>query len=116
MENKSGIEIKDLIKESNSHTSVPISSELTTPKISLQKDNPTGVYDQLNQLFSEQDKQQKEIQEAREVLGGGAENLNDSQVYDLVNEVQYLLDSWLEEFERKVFDGKTLNELLNLEP
>lgn len=74
--------------------------------------NPQGTYDQLNQLFDIQDKEQKEVQEAREILGDSAKDLSDSQVYDLVNEVQYLVDSWLEEYEKKVFDGKTLDELL----
>lgn len=78
--------------------------------------NPQGTYDQLNQLFNDQNKQQKDIQEAREILGESAKDLADSQVYDLVNEIQFLVDSWLEEYERKVFDGKTLNELLNLQP
>ncbi|MDO8618694.1 MAG: hypothetical protein Q7R49_01980, partial [Candidatus Daviesbacteria bacterium] len=78
--------------------------------------NSQGTYDQINQIFNDQDKQQKTILEAREILGDSAKELSDEQVYDLVNEIQYLVDSWLEEYERKVFDGKSLNELLNLEP
>lgn len=77
--------------------------------------NPQGTYDQINQLFNEQDKQQKEVQEAREILGESAKDLTDSQVYDLISEVQYLVDSWLEEYERSVFDGKTLDETLGLD-
>jgi hypothetical protein len=77
--------------------------------------NPQGTYDQINNLFNEQDQQQKTILEAREILGDSAKELSDEQVYDLVNEIQYLVDSWLEEYEKKVFDGKTLNELLNLQ-
>lgn len=75
-----------------------------------------GIYNQLNQLFNEQDKQQRDVQEAREILGDSAKDLTDSQVYDLVNEIQFLVDIWLEEFERKTFDGKTLNELIGLKP
>ena len=80
------------------------------------QDNTQGTYDQINDLFNEQDQQQKTILEAREILGDSAKDLTDEQVYDLVNEIQYLVDSWLEEFERKTFDGKSLNELLNLQP
>ncbi len=75
--------------------------------------NPQGTYDQLNQFFSEQDKQQKTVLEAREILGSSADNISDAQVYDLVNEVQYLVDSWLEEYEQKIFEGKTLDEILS---
>ena len=74
-----------------------------------------GVYDQLTQFFNEQDHQRKTIEEAREILGESASSLSDEQVFDLVNEIQYLADTWLEEYEKKVFNGKTLNELLQLE-
>lgn len=71
-----------------------------------------GMYEKVNTIFEGQDQQEKTIQEAREILGETAINLNDEQVFDLVNEVKYLVDSWLEEYERKVFDGKSLDELL----
>lgn len=69
-------------------------------------------YDRLNQLFSEQDAQRKTIDEARNILSESAQTLTDEQVYDLITEVQYLVDSWIREYERKVFDGKTLDEFL----
>ncbi len=74
-----------------------------------------GTYDKLNQLFTEQDQQNKTVLVARETIGESAEALTDSQVYDLVNEIQYLVDSWLEEYERQVFKGNTLNELAGLD-
>lgn len=73
---------------------------------------PHDSYDQLNHLFQEQGQQQKDIQEARAILGESAERLTDSQVYDLVTEIQFLVDSWLEEYEKNVFEGKTLDEVL----
>ena len=75
---------------------------------------PQGVYDQINNQFSEQDNQRKTIQEAREILGESAKDLTDEQVYDLANEIQYLVDSWLEEYEKDIFDGKTLDELIKI--
>lgn len=75
-------------------------------------ETPQGVYEQINQGFQEQDEKQKSVLEAREILGKPGEELSDEQVYDLVNEIQYLVDTWLEEYEKKVFDGKSLNELL----
>lgn len=78
--------------------------------------NQQGAYEQINQLFSEQDQKENTVLEAREILGESAKDMTDEQVYELVTEMQFLVDSWLEEFERKTFGGKTLNELLNLEP
>ncbi|MHB8442758.1 MAG: hypothetical protein ACYDAS_00095 [Patescibacteria group bacterium] len=72
-----------------------------------------GDYDKLNQLFRDQNKEQLVIREAREILGSSSEDLTDEEVYNLVTNVQYLVDSWLEEFERGIFNGKTLNELLH---
>lgn len=56
--------------------------------------------------------EQKDIDEAREILGEGAKSLDDDQLKDQLVMVQFLLESWMEEFERKIFNGKTLNELL----
>lgn len=91
-------------------------SELLPSLPSGFQDNTQGTYDQINQLFSEQDSREKSILEAREILGESAKDMTDEQVFDLVTEMQYLADSWLEEYEREVFDGKTLIELLNLDP
>lgn len=79
------------------------------------QNNSHGVYDQINTYFNEQDQQSKTVQEGREILGESAVGLTDEQVYDLVNEVQYLVDTWVEEYEKKIFDGKTLSELLQLD-
>ena len=73
-----------------------------------------GIYDQINGHFSEQDQQRKTVQEAREVLGESAENLNDQELYGLVTEMHYLVEGWLEEYEKSVFDGKTLKELIDI--
>ncbi len=78
--------------------------------------NTTDIYEQVNHLFNEKDQQEKSVQEARDILGESAKDLTDSDVYDLVNEVQFLVDTWLEEYERETFDGKTLNQLLSLNP
>lgn len=74
-----------------------------------------GVYDQINQNFQGQNEKIKVTQEAREILGEASNNLSDQEVYELVTEMQFLVENWLEEYEKNVFDGKTLNELLKLE-
>ena len=88
-----------------------ISSNTSSHKTISQK---IDTYDQINQHFQQQNEGQKTIQEAREILGNEAEGLTDSQVKDLVNEIQYLVYTWIEEYEQKVFDGKTLKELLQI--
>jgi len=96
---------------------------LTETSNSLAQTNPAQLniqppqqctYEQINQIFNEQNQQVKTIQEARDILGESAQALTDGQVCDLVNEIQYLVDTWLEEYEQKVFDGKTLKEILQV--
>jgi hypothetical protein len=71
-----------------------------------------GAYDQLNNYFNEKDLQQKTVLEAREILGDSADSISDQELYELVTEMQYLVDVWIEDYEKSVFDGKTLKELL----
>ncbi|HLL61167.1 MAG TPA: hypothetical protein VK338_05600 [Candidatus Nitrosocosmicus sp.] len=53
----------------------------------------------------------KEIDEARKILGEKVKDWTDEQIRDQVAIVKYLVESWLDEFERKTFDGKTLAEM-----
>jgi hypothetical protein len=53
-----------------------------------------------------------DIEEAREILGDTAKQLTDEQLKDICVEIQFLVESWLDEYEESVFDGKTLRELL----
>ena len=99
----------------NMNTTDILSQNLPNLPMDFQS-NRQEAYEQINELFNEKDQQEKSVQEARDILGDSAKDLTDSEVYDLVNEVQYLVDTWLEEYERKTFDGKTLNELLGLNP
>lgn len=95
------------------------STESQSPPQTLSEENYSlseqkGTYDQLNELFEDQNSQQRRVQEAREILGDSAKDLTDDQVFELVNNVQFLVDIWEEEFEKEVFGGKTLNELLGI--
>lgn len=67
----------------------------------------------LNSLFPEQTFDEKDIQKAKEILGDTAKKLSTQQLESAVTEVKYLAESWLDDFERSVFEGKTLKELLH---
>jgi len=82
-------------------------SELSSP-IPLKQITQT-----LNEIFPEQQYQEKSIQKAKEVLGTLADSITQEQLKDVVCEMQYLADSWLDDFERNVFEGMTLSELLH---
>lgn len=52
-----------------------------------------------------------ELEEARKILGKTAEGMTDEQLQDQLVKIQYLAESWLDDYERSIFDGKTLSEL-----
>lgn len=67
----------------------------------------------LDILFPEQLYDEKDIQKAKEILGPIAENFTSEQLRDAVTEIQFLVEGWLDEFERRIFNGVTLKELLH---
>ena len=67
----------------------------------------------LDVLFPEQERENKDIKEAREILGALSKELDDTQIKDLITEVQFLTESWLDDFERSIFKGLTLQELFH---
>ena len=78
-----------------------------TPKSSI------SLKDSLESLFPEQQYDEKNIQSAKKILGSVAENFTTEEVRDIVTEVQYLTNNCLDDFERMIFEGITLKELLH---
>ena len=56
--------------------------------------------------------EENQIISARRKLGETAKTLTDEQIECMVTDFQYLIDTWLDEFECEVFGGKTLKNLL----
>lgn len=52
------------------------------------------------------------IEEARKILGKTAERMSDEQLQDQLVRMKFLIESWLDKYERSIFDGRTLNELV----
>lgn len=52
------------------------------------------------------------IEEARQILGKAAEGMSDEEVQSQMILIKSLTESWLDDYERSIFDGKTLNELV----
>jgi len=71
------------------------------------------VKQSLDELFPEQKIEDKNVQRAKEILGDIANELTPAQLKDTIVEIQYLVNTWLDDFEREIFEGKTLQELLH---
>ncbi|MFA7253334.1 MAG: hypothetical protein WC107_02145 [Patescibacteria group bacterium] len=65
----------------------------------------------LSSLFGDNQEESK-IQKARAILGETAIDIPDNELNTYLTEFQYLLDEWLDEYEKQLFNGKTLQQLL----
>ncbi len=98
--------IKPLINALNEATPRPKPSNTPIEK------SPT-LKKSLNDLFPEQAHDEKDIQIAKKELGAIANVFKEEQLRDVVSEIQFLTESWLDDFERIIFEGNTLKELLH---
>lgn len=91
--------------------SIPISSQASTDEkeVSLEK---VSLIKSLDEIFPEQ-QYEKKLRKAKQILGPTAAEYTADQLRDLITEIQFLCDSWLDDFERKVFNGLTLSQLIH---
>lgn len=92
---------------------VEVLSEVTPTPSTEPKEISKTLKKSLDDLFPEQQYDERSIQKAKEILGKVAEEMSVDQLKDAVTEVQFLAESWLDDFERKIFKGMTLQELLH---
>lgn len=62
-------------------------------------------------MYVDSPKNEMTIEEARKILGKIAEEMSDEQLQDQLRMMKFLAESWLDDYERSIFEGKTLNEL-----
>lgn len=59
--------------------------------------------------------QENKIIKVRKMLGEIAEGLSDEQIEVDLTQFEYLATAWLDDFEKLLFDGKTLQEVVGKE-
>jgi len=67
----------------------------------------TNIY---NSFLS--DDRENNIRRARSTLGKLNDAFTDDQVEKMATDFEYLINTWLTEYEKQVFDGKTLHEVI----
>lgn len=74
--------------------------------------NPQKSVEQsLNALFPTHEEETK-LQKARRILEEVATDVTDQELEIFLTEAQFLIDTFLDEFEIKIFDGLTLKQIL----
>ena len=69
-----------------------------------------NIINTLNTMFPEQTREDKTLQRAKEILGN---DYSTEEVKSLIASFEYLIENWLEQYERKVFKNKTVKEILH---
>lgn len=65
----------------------------------------------LSSIFPDNQEENK-VNKARKILGETVISYSDEQLAGVVTDFEYLIDCWLDLFEKQTFEGKTLRELL----
>ena len=84
-----------------------------SPTLSSSSDIENPLKKSLDDLFPEQKYEEKNIQQAKQILGSLAESYSREQLKEQITKIQYLAESWIDDFERTVFKGLSLQELLH---
>ena len=88
------------------NSSLKNNSGILNPEDSYQ----TNVDVALRSIFPDRQEENK-LQKARKILGDEVAGVSDEELGVYIAEFQFLLDSWIDEYEKQVFDGKTLKQL-----
>lgn len=84
-----------------------------TPRKFSESYNPQqSIETAINHIFPLQSEENKTLR-MRKALGESAKSLSNEQIETVEVEFQFLIDSWMDEYEKEVFSGKTLKEVLN---
>ena len=70
---------------------------------------PTTLDKALNDQNIDQDHEQKTVESAKEIVG---DKYTTEEIKETITSFEYLINNWLEEYEKKIFNNKTLKELL----
>jgi len=95
-------------------TSISNSSlEVSSPKLPTNYTSPQATLENgLRGLFP-QNTDETTLNKTRRTLGEIAKTLADEQIECMITEFQFLINSWLDEYEKDVFKGMTLKGVLN---
>ncbi len=86
----------------------------TSPTVSSENINNKheSIIALVNKFFPDC-KNEKDNEHIKKIISSLLNQYADEELQTVLTEIQYLCESILEEYERKIFKGKSLNELLN---
>ncbi len=94
---------------------INVLDEITPKPVNTKIDSKQNISfkQSLDDLFPEQQYEERNIQRAKDILGDLSDKFTSEELKVAVTEIQFLAQSWLDDFEREIFGGLTLQELLH---
>lgn len=71
------------------------------------------ISESLDVMFPEQKRQDKDVIKAKEALGELSKQFSEVELKEVITDIDFIVESWLDDFERDLFKGKTMKELLH---
>jgi hypothetical protein len=102
-ENFNQLPQKQIINQPN----IPIVTNRDNFFNSEQKKNPEQLF---NNFFLEASEQTKTVK-ARQIIGKNSNDITDEELESFTAKLDYLTNSWLDSYEKQLFNGKTIREL-----
>ena len=72
-----------------------------------------SITETLDGMFPEQKRQDKDIARVKEALGDLSKEFNEVELKEIATDIDFLVATWLDDFEKTLFDGQTLREVLH---
>ncbi len=93
---------------------LPIEKEITSDIPPLNQTQPplTSIENVIEKIIPKQSEENK-FSKIRQALGETAKSLSTEQIETIASEFQFLIDTWLDEYEQDLFKGLTLKEVLS---
>ena len=98
---------------------IPAKEEIIQPFIktydqsAIKYKQKLSIEESLDHMFPEQKRQDKDVTKTKEVLGELANSFTELEIKDITTDIDFLVENWLDDFERNIFGNKTLKELLH---
>lgn len=74
--------------------------------------NPLEPIDAVLQRILNPNREQTALQRARQIMGASLADTTDEDLEIYLTEFQHLIDYWVDTYEREIFSGLTLRQLL----
>lgn len=76
---------------------------------------PTNNVNQLLNIPFLEAKDETKADKARQILGSAANNIDNEQLENFVMQLEFLTNVWLDLYEKQLFEGKTLREIVKFQ-